>query len=184
MDLDRPAAGRPRRFRRHDLRPERLLSEAAAAARRRTVAPPEKPMLFGEKEGKIAWANRKKDPLYLFAALQRHLGYPPSRGRRSSTRRNRSCRYCSTGSNGWRRGSSCWRKSRRRGELIWRSFMREKRRSTGRCKQPQFTPANCRYRLLRHTPLTSASDTAHVLRRLQRRPACFRFRRADRAAAG
>ena len=36
----------------------------------------EKPMLFGEKEGKIAWANRKKDPLYLFAALQRHLGYP------------------------------------------------------------------------------------------------------------
>ena len=38
---------------------------------------PEKPLLFGEKEGKIAWANRRKDPLYLFAALQRHLGYPP-----------------------------------------------------------------------------------------------------------
>jgi len=37
---------------------------------------PEKPILFGEKEGKIAWANRRKDPLYLFAALQRHLGYP------------------------------------------------------------------------------------------------------------
>jgi hypothetical protein len=37
---------------------------------------PEKPLLFGEKEGKIAWANRRKDPLYLFAALQRHLGYP------------------------------------------------------------------------------------------------------------
>ncbi|HEX5103706.1 MAG TPA: hypothetical protein VFV87_07855, partial [Pirellulaceae bacterium] len=34
--------------------------------------PPEKPVLFGEKEGKIAWANRRKDPLYLFAALQRH----------------------------------------------------------------------------------------------------------------
>ena len=33
-------------------------------------------LLFGEKEGKIAWANRRKDPLYLFAALQRHLGYP------------------------------------------------------------------------------------------------------------
>ena len=33
-------------------------------------------MLFSEKEGKIAWANRRKDPLYLFAALQRHLGYP------------------------------------------------------------------------------------------------------------
>jgi len=37
---------------------------------------PEKPILFSEKEGKIAWANRRKDPLYLFAALQRHLGYP------------------------------------------------------------------------------------------------------------
>jgi hypothetical protein len=37
---------------------------------------PEAAVLFGEKEGKIAWANRRKDPLYLFAALQRHLGYP------------------------------------------------------------------------------------------------------------
>ena len=37
---------------------------------------PEKPILFGEKDGKIAWANRRKDPQYLFAALQRHLGYP------------------------------------------------------------------------------------------------------------
>ena len=37
---------------------------------------PEKPVLFGEKEGKIAWANRQKDPMYLFAALQRHLAYP------------------------------------------------------------------------------------------------------------
>jgi hypothetical protein len=32
--------------------------------------------LFGEKEGKIAKANRGRDPLYLFAALQRQLGYP------------------------------------------------------------------------------------------------------------
>lgn len=37
----------------------------------------EKPILFSEKEGKIALANRRKDPLLLFAALQRHLGYPP-----------------------------------------------------------------------------------------------------------
>lgn len=33
-------------------------------------------ILFGEKEGRIALANRKKEPLYLFAALQRQLGYP------------------------------------------------------------------------------------------------------------
>ena len=37
---------------------------------------PEKPILFGEKEGRITLANRRKDPLYLFAALQRHLAYP------------------------------------------------------------------------------------------------------------
>lgn len=33
-------------------------------------------VLFGEKEGRIALANRKKEPNYLFAALQRQLGYP------------------------------------------------------------------------------------------------------------
>ena len=32
--------------------------------------------LFGIREGRIAKAHRKKDPLYMFAALQRHLGYP------------------------------------------------------------------------------------------------------------
>lgn len=37
---------------------------------------PPLPPLFGEKEGKIARANRGRDPLYLFAALQRQLSYP------------------------------------------------------------------------------------------------------------
>lgn len=37
---------------------------------------PPVPPLFGEKEGKIARANRGRDPLYMFAALQRQLGYP------------------------------------------------------------------------------------------------------------
>jgi hypothetical protein len=40
------------------------------------ASPLEKPTLFGEKEGRIAWANRRKDPLLLFAALNRQLGYP------------------------------------------------------------------------------------------------------------
>jgi hypothetical protein len=35
-----------------------------------------KAVLFGQREGRIAFANRQKDPLYLFAALQRHLDYP------------------------------------------------------------------------------------------------------------
>jgi hypothetical protein len=37
---------------------------------------PRPAILFGAKEGRIAWANRQKDPLLLFAALQRQLGYP------------------------------------------------------------------------------------------------------------
>ena len=37
---------------------------------------PSVPMLFGEKEGKIARASRGRDPLFLFAALQRQLNYP------------------------------------------------------------------------------------------------------------
>jgi hypothetical protein len=34
------------------------------------------PLLFGVQAGRIAKANRGKDPLYMFAALQRQLGYP------------------------------------------------------------------------------------------------------------
>src|SRR5262249_10943878 len=37
---------------------------------------PPLPPLFGVKEGRIARANHGRDPLYLFAALQRQLGYP------------------------------------------------------------------------------------------------------------
>ncbi|HZZ74055.1 MAG TPA: hypothetical protein VFE24_17515 [Pirellulales bacterium] len=44
--------------------------------RQRGLEEPDKPLLFGEKEGRIAWANRGKDPAYLFAALHRQLGYP------------------------------------------------------------------------------------------------------------
>lgn len=56
-----------------------LRSEYYLQRRRQTLradVEPEEPILFGAKEGKIAFANRGKDPLYLFAALQRHLGYP------------------------------------------------------------------------------------------------------------
>ncbi len=47
--------------------------------RKRTANPdyrPSYPVLFGLQEGRIAKANRGKDPLYMYAALQRHLGYP------------------------------------------------------------------------------------------------------------
>jgi len=47
--------------------------------RRRTGQPDLEPSVrcfFDDQEGRIAWANRGKDPLYLFSALQRQLGYP------------------------------------------------------------------------------------------------------------
>ena len=34
------------------------------------------PVLFGEKEGRIALANRNKEPLFFFSALARQLNYP------------------------------------------------------------------------------------------------------------
>lgn len=37
---------------------------------------PVRPVLFGRKEGQIALAHRRRDPLFLFSSLQRHLGYP------------------------------------------------------------------------------------------------------------
>lgn len=33
-------------------------------------------ILFGDREGRIALANRRKDPLFLFNSLHRQLGYP------------------------------------------------------------------------------------------------------------
>ena len=55
-------------------------SEEFVAYRKRHLgqdAQAEYPILFGAREGKIAFANRRKEPLFLFAAMQRHLGYPP-----------------------------------------------------------------------------------------------------------
>jgi hypothetical protein len=55
-------------------------SEAFLAEQRRQARDPEltirQSMLFGGQEGRIAKANRGKDPLYMFAALQRQLNYP------------------------------------------------------------------------------------------------------------
>lgn len=57
-----------------------LSSEEFVIERRRATGDPDfrpaHPVLFGEKEGRIAKANRGRDPLYMFAALQRHLNYP------------------------------------------------------------------------------------------------------------
>jgi hypothetical protein len=49
---------------------------AAEMKRRDATYEPTAPPLFGDKEGKIAKASRGRDPLFLFAALQRQLGYP------------------------------------------------------------------------------------------------------------
>ncbi len=55
-------------------------SEHRVMEMRRQLGDPEYqphfPILFGAQEGRIAKANIGKDPLYMFAALQRQLGYP------------------------------------------------------------------------------------------------------------
>ena len=55
-------------------------SEQYAIDQRRNLGDPEAKLrgtpLFGASEGRIAKANRGKDPLYLFSALQRQLAYP------------------------------------------------------------------------------------------------------------
>jgi hypothetical protein len=54
-------------------------SEHYVQERRRRGQPdyqPTSPVFFSGQEGRIARANRGKDPLYMFAALQRQLGYP------------------------------------------------------------------------------------------------------------
>lgn len=58
-----------------------LLFLASEDYRQRLIAAGESttgkgPFLFGEKEGRIAFGNRQKEPLFLFAGMQRHLGYP------------------------------------------------------------------------------------------------------------
>lgn len=56
-----------------------FVRSAFFVTQRRRTSPdfvPKYPTLFGEKEGKIARANRGRDPLYLFSALQRQLNYP------------------------------------------------------------------------------------------------------------
>lgn len=55
-----------------------LRSELHAIEQRRSNPEwqPPVPILFEEKEGKIARASRGRDPLFLFAALQRQLHYP------------------------------------------------------------------------------------------------------------
>ncbi len=51
----------------------RKISQRRAAE---SVAVDQRDPLFGEREGRIALANRKKDPLYLFNSLHRQLGHP------------------------------------------------------------------------------------------------------------
>lgn len=62
-------------------------SESFVEERRRQLRDstfqPDYPILFGAKEGRIACANRGRDPLYMFGALQRQLSYPAVPRRRA-----------------------------------------------------------------------------------------------------
>jgi hypothetical protein len=68
-----PVADHPQRM----VPAPRLSNEASNDERAGASSPPAPAIiLFGEREGRIALANRKKDPLYLFSSLNRQLGYP------------------------------------------------------------------------------------------------------------
>ena len=54
-------------------RSEQYLAEKR---KRNPAYKPSYPILFSVQEGRIAKANRGKDPLYMFAALQRQIGHP------------------------------------------------------------------------------------------------------------
>jgi hypothetical protein len=60
----------------HERRAAELGHPEDAAAMAATAAAEGFAPLFGRQEGRIAWANRGKDSLLLFAALHRQLGYP------------------------------------------------------------------------------------------------------------
>jgi len=51
-------------------------AETADSTAESDAKPQAAAVLFGRREGRIAWANRRKDPLLLFSALHRQLGYP------------------------------------------------------------------------------------------------------------
>ena len=71
--------------------------------------PPVEP-LFGEKEGKIAKASLRRDPLYLFAALQRQLDYPEvPRPRPKDDANARMEALIGKSAARWKRGSNCWK---------------------------------------------------------------------------
>ena len=53
-----------------------MLSGSPVALRSKQADADRGLVLFGEQEGRIAHANIGRDLLYLFVALQRHLGYP------------------------------------------------------------------------------------------------------------
>jgi len=59
-----------------DLIYSRSVHHVTVRQRRDPDYQPKYPVLFGEKEGRIARANHGRDPMYLFSALQRQLGYP------------------------------------------------------------------------------------------------------------
>jgi hypothetical protein len=60
----------------HDWEPPAVDVEPSDRDARPSAARDSATVLFGEREGRIALANRRKDPLFLFASLHRQLGYP------------------------------------------------------------------------------------------------------------
>ena len=68
--MQRCCFGNQNSFRQNQQAQQRRSQQESSDKPKQTAA------LFGLQEGRIAKANRGKDPMYMFAALQRQLGYP------------------------------------------------------------------------------------------------------------
>ncbi|MEX2315813.1 MAG: hypothetical protein WD669_01585 [Pirellulales bacterium] len=71
-----PPFGRVEDPPRREAKPSALEQDVPSPIEAPEAPNPQQLVLFGEREGRIALANRRKDPLFLFASLHRQLGYP------------------------------------------------------------------------------------------------------------
>ena len=132
VDFDGPPAGRPGRFRRHDLRAQRVVSQDAEEGREgdslrregradRAGQPPQRPAIsvFGAAAA-VGLSERAAAAARGHAAI--HF-----------------CRPFSGGWNGWKRVSRCWRKSFAAGST-WRGSTRGRRRASDKKPRPLVAP--------------------------------------------
>jgi len=120
--------------------PERLLSKAAAAAGGGNRGRRKADAVRREGREKSPGPTGRRTRFISSRLCNAISAYPAVPRPKKIDETQNVLRYCSIVLNDWRRASGCWRKSRRRGELIWRSFMRERSREAHPLEHPRHLP--------------------------------------------